>query len=187
MAVTKEQLTHLLAGPPVTDIDFVAEAVPITGAGYQKLIPKIASGQIRVVYDSSIDLHRARYHAESNGRGVHPLFVMGSLDAHAVILHELTHALIDNMHLSPRRGLSRSEDEAIGFIAQALYLIGSGRTAPHDPILGPPAFEIARSILSSRGRYSVTHHQMRRMRNAVAKHPFYGRSIRGRRAPSDGI
>jgi hypothetical protein len=98
-------------------------------------------------------------------------------DDKRIAVHEMTHAVIDNMDLPRSRGLSHYEAEGIAYIAAALYIRFVGGPAvddtddPHVQV----ADAIAKNVIAAgHGTYVVTPHEMRKLRRAIGKDPLYG-------------
>ena len=118
----KTTLIDLLNSTPVQKIEFSAEAVTITPEGYRDVASKIRSGRLSIKFGPVPTGGAAAYDPTNNW-----IFVGPDPDLEpnsSVMIHELTHAVIDNMNfarLRPRIGLHVTEDEAIAYIAEQLY------------------------------------------------------------------
>jgi|SRR5579859_2641654 len=186
-------LIDLLNSTAVQKIRFSAEAVAITPEGYRDVASKIRSGLLKIKFSPVPDGMSALYDPTNNWIIVGP---DPDLEPDpTVMVHELTHAVIDNMNLArfrPHVGLHVTEDESIAYIAEQLFrryrsLPRNGGSTPADVRILRIAFEIAGNIFSVfPGSYTVTQDEIRSLRNAVGHSPHYI-DQRGKLTQSDGI
>ncbi len=198
----KDGVLKLLGSPALKRINFVAADIRIGPAAYGKLIPLIRSGVIKVKVDPSLTQASGTYQADNSDDEANTLKVK-SLPMHKpVVVHELTHAAIDSMDLLvlpgrkfSARGLHRTEDEGIAYIAQCVYDRVTHQPITHANISRKPrllriahvADAIAGNVVASGvSVYHVTPDEIRAMRNAVGQHPGYHKH-REEPSPSDGI
>ena len=189
----KTILIDLLNSTPVQKIKFSAEAVTISPEGYRDVASKIRSGRLSIEFGPVPTGGAAAYDPTNNW-----IFVGPDPDLEpdsSVMIHELTHAVIDNMNfarLRPRIGLHVTEDEAIAYIAEQLYRRyrglprNLGRTQADVRILRI-AYEIAGNISGIFPKsYTVTQDEIRWLRDAIGHSPDYI-DQRGKLTQSDGI
>jgi hypothetical protein len=179
MAIEDEIVT-LLHSPAVQSIAFVAEGVRIGGDRYKAVAKKLQDGLIIIVIDPDLakpgSTFDGKYHPRTDtvelGRDV-----LGTADEKRIALHEMTHAVIDNLELPRSRGLSHFEAEGIAYIAAALYVRHTRGPAVDDtdePFV-QEADKIAAKIQAhGHHLYVVSTHEMRRLRKAIADDPDYG-------------
>jgi hypothetical protein len=195
----------LLRSPFVQRIRFSAESISITGDGYGRVAAALSDGRITVddevrhevsikggkVHVLSIPLimphgANAMYNADKNVLVVKPTINLADVRDRGLVVHEMTHALIDLMHLSKSRGLHRTEGEGIAYIAQSLYKRFDGAVISKDLRFGRVADRISKRIIGhGRGMYFVSRDEMRELRDAVGQDKHY-RHVRGKLHPSDG-
>jgi hypothetical protein len=199
--ISKDDVIALLQSDEVQDIEFEAEAVKIDGDVYSALIPKLNNGHLRVVANRAVTNNPsgffAWYNPGSNQFVVSPTNNLQTDNELANGVHEMTHAAIDNMNLPRSRGLSRTESEAIAYIAQQVFWHNSNFAVPHhwSHRLFDVADKIAQNIIASTKLYVVTQDEIRILRNTIAHdrayriNPTTGQpmTIRGQQAASDGI
>jgi hypothetical protein len=189
----KTILIDLLNSASVQKIRFSAEAVTITPEGYRDVASKIRSGRLSIKFGPVPTGGAASYDPTNN-----QIFVGPDPDLEpdpSVMIHELTHAVIDNMNFAtsrPHIGLHVTEDEAIAYIAEQLFRRNRslprnrGKTQADARIL-QIAFEIAVHIsLVFPKSYTVTQDEIRWLRDAVGHSPDY-KDQRGKLTQSDGI
>jgi hypothetical protein len=130
----------------------------------------------------------AQYLPDEDTLQLRPGFTLTTFLDKGTLLHELTHAAIDDMNLKASRGLHRTENESIAYIAQMLY-----RRYTHSltaDAFGLPQLQvanaIARNIAASPSLYTVTQEEIRLLRNTIGHRPIY-RGIRGQLKVGDGI
>jgi hypothetical protein len=124
-------IVALLQSPAVQRIRLTAESVSVTGHGYGRVADALSNGRITVEDEVTMPYgYDAVYLAIRNVLVVKPTINLAQVGPRALVLHEMTHALIDLMHLSKSRGLHETENEGIAYIAQLLYIYFSvGNTA----------------------------------------------------------
>lgn len=180
----------LLRSPPVQKINFEAEGVKINGHVYSTLASKINWGMLHLVVDpSSLGQGTDAHYDYRNNTLTLKRSAFPDDYSKQVVLHELTHAAIDDMHLPARRGLHRTEGESIAFIAEHLYVryINGRPPGANEWRIYKIADAIAKHIVKAAPRaYLVTHAEIRSLRNAIGQHRVY-KDARGNRAGSDGI
>jgi hypothetical protein len=207
----KNEILTLLGSSVVGRIKFVAAGIKVGGSFYPDLIAPIRAGILPIKIDPSIDTP-GQYIARNAADAPNTLKIQEYPPfPDAVVIHELTHAAIDFLDLQKRmgrprsdgvtfstRGLHRTENEGIAYIAQCLYC-----RLTHQPYsqhtkeelshlprlrhLGRVADAIAGRVLASGVKfYHITEDEIRWMRNAVGQHPKY-RAHRDEPAPSDGF
>jgi hypothetical protein len=189
MAITND-VVALLRGPEVQSINFGAEGVKINGHVYNTLATKIESGLLHVTVDAAAlgGGTDGQYTSSTNTLTL-PWNSFPTAYSKQVVVHELTHAAIDDMHLPNSRGLHKTEGEGISYIAEQLYVrfLGGTPPGPTDWRINRVADAIAKKIVAAGAHlYTVSPAEMQRLRNAIGQHPVY-RSRRGHLVNSDGI
>jgi hypothetical protein len=176
----EDDIIALLRSPEVQKIRFVAEAVRIGGDGYSAVANKLKLGLITIEIDPDLlDDDSPRdgvYHPHTDTVTLGKDSLV-TIDDKRIAVHEMTHAIIDNMNLPRSRGLSHYEAEGIAYIAAALYLrfaAGPAVDDTDDPFV-QVADAIAKNIIAAGHHlYVVKPGEMRRLRRAIAKDPLYG-------------
>ena len=188
-------INEFLLSAEVQKIRFSCEAVTITGHSYFQLASKLRAGLLHILIsdrdqdgsplDPSVG---AQYLPDTDTLQLRPGFTLASFNDKGMLVHELTHAAIDDMNLKASRGLHRTESESIAYIAQMLY-----RRYTHSltaDAFGLPQLQvasaIARNIAASSSLYTVTQEEIRLLRNTIGHRPIY-RGIRGQLEVGDGI
>jgi len=186
----EDEVVALLHSPAVQKIRFFAEGVHISGHVYMALATKVAAGRLHIAIDPTLltQSYDGTYDAPSNTLTL-PRNHIATPYNKQVALHELTHAAIDIMNLRASRGFHETENEGVSYIAEHLYVryTHGNHVSRTDHRFVRVADAIAKTIIAARPHtYSVTHDEMRKLRNAVGQNREY-RPIRGTRAISDGI
>lgn len=189
---------EFLLSPAVQKIRFSAEAVTISGRNYTRLASKMREGKLHFVisnrdwdgtaWNGPITSAAANYWPKIDTVQLLPGFALASFNDKGTLLHELTHAAIDDMNLTASRGLHRTENEAIAYIAEMLYRRYT-RSLTADAFGLPQlrvANAIAKNIAASSSLYTVSQDEIRLLRNTIGNRPIY-RSIRGQLKVGDGI
>jgi hypothetical protein len=209
----KDEILTLLGSSVVGSIRFIAAGIKVGGTFYSDLIGPITAGVLPIKIDPSLPPEiPGQYIARNAADAPNTLKIRDYPPFPApLVVHELTHAAIDFLDLQkhmgrPRRdgntfttrGLHRTENEGIAYIAECLYCrLTHKHYSQHTPEqlarlprvrhLGRVADAIAGRILASGVKfYHVTEDEIRWMRNAVGQHPKY-REHRDESAPSDGF
>lgn len=102
-------------------VNFALGPIRVTPALLADVGTAVAAGKIKVMIDPTIS-HNAIYNAKSNQLQLKSNFSAPGLLERALVVHEATHAINDMRKL----GLTPNiDDEAVAYIAQALYLYGN--------------------------------------------------------------
>jgi len=177
----EDDIVALLHTPEVQKIRFVAEAVRIGGDRYKAVAHKLKAGLITVEIDPDLDddddnPRDGKYNPHTDTVTLMKDALV-TTDDKRIAVHEMTHAVIDNMDLPRSRGLSHYEAEGIAYIAAALYIRFVGGPAvddtddPHVQV----ADAIAKNVIAAgHCTYVATPHEMRKLRRAIGKDPLYG-------------
>jgi hypothetical protein len=107
-----------------------------------------------------------------------------ALAEQAVIVHECTHAAIDQQR-SPRT-IRGGDGEIVAYIAQALFVTYSGQKFGSGNRLFDAAQEVADSIKDKPGA-SLSVVEVARLANAITNSPAYGVTAASRIETSDGV
>src|SRR5215475_9804508 len=109
----EDEIHRILLGPEVQKISFVAKGIRIDNYAYKAVAHKLKLKLITVEIDSSMDPDSGTYEGAKNakGRGAKKdntvtlrTDSVASLFDQGVIVHEMTHAVIDNMNLGTDKG-----------------------------------------------------------------------------------
>jgi hypothetical protein len=175
----EDDIVALLHSPEVQKIRFVAEAVRIGGDRYKAVARKLKEGLVTVDIDPDLDDDDNPRDGKYNPHTDTVTLMKDSLvaiDDKRIAVHEMTHAVIDDLNLPRSRGLSHYEAEGIAYIAAALYVRFAGGPAvddtddPHVQV----ADAIAKNVIAAgHALYVATPHEMRRLRRAIGKDPLY--------------
>jgi hypothetical protein len=186
---TSAQIVHLLNSRAVQQIRFNAESIRIDSKVYRDLSALVNSGDICILVSGSLPKGvDAQYDNDKNRLEV-PSAAFSTLFEKQVIVHEMTHAAIDMMGLTKSRGLHRTENEGIAYIAEWLFVHNSGgaRAAKSDLRFCRVADRIVQEIVKAQPHvYTVSAAEMRELRNAVGQDPGYNK-MRGKIDITDGI
>jgi hypothetical protein len=185
-----DDVVALLRSPAVQRINFAAEAVKINGHVYNNLAKKIESGQLHVTVDpSALEAGSDGQYDPGTNTLTLPSNTFPTPYSKQVVVHELTHAAIDDMHLPDRRGLHKTEGEGISFIAEHLYVrfVHGAPPGPNEHRIYRVADAIAKNVEAAGAHlYTVPPAEIQKLRNAIGQHSLY-RSRRGHLVKSDGI
>ena len=115
-------------------VNFKFRRYKIWPDGYRKNVASaLASGDIKI--GSAVnDKAAATYRQDQDRLEISLTTNFASTEALGLILHECTHAIIDMSAIGIHSGY---EDEAVAYIAEALFLArteGQDRGTPHDPV-----------------------------------------------------
>jgi hypothetical protein len=192
IVLLKNSVIALLRSHAVQRIQFVAESVKINHQLYIEMARLVEAGRIQIDVDPRLADEKVggRYHATANPRSL-TLWTaqLATSRDKGIVVHELTHAALDSLALTQRRGLHVTENESIAFIASQVYLRHvHGRALPSN---SPRPFLVADAIASKivaagPHLYYLTQEDIRSIRNAIGQHPHY-RKIRGHVYTSGGI
>jgi hypothetical protein len=187
-------IAALLNGPAVQRISFTAESVWIHGGNYHNVADAILTGRIVITIGPMPAGVAAQYDSTGSslvgvvGGTLHLSLPTIALPVQRVeVVHELTHAATDSLMLSRSRGLHKTENEAIAYIAGAIYMLDSGISPGASLRLFRLATRTAQKIIGARPRhYTVSSAEMRQLRNAIGQHPSYYPK-RGQIKVTDGL
>jgi hypothetical protein len=176
----EDDIVALLHSPEVQKIRFVAEAVRIGGDRYKAVAKKLKEGLVTVDIDPDLDddddnPRDGKYNPHTDTVTLMKDSLV-TIDDKRIAVHEMTHAVIDDLNLPRSRGLSHYEAEGIAYIAAALYIrFAGGPTVddtddPHVQV----ADAIAKNVIAAgHTLYVATPNEMRRLRKAIGKDPLY--------------
>ena len=191
---TATDIAALLSSSAVQNISFTAESVRIYGGLYRNVGDAVRTGRIVITIGSMPPGVAAQYDGSNSslagGRGGTLRLTSATIalpSQKAAVVHEMTHAATDSLGLSRSRGLHRTENEAIAYIAGAIYMLDSGIIPGTSLRLFRVATQIAKNVISARpGHYTVSREEMRHLRNAIGQDPHYYH-VRGIIKVTDGL
>jgi hypothetical protein len=192
---TQTDIAAILNGPNVQRINFTAEAVTISGGIYRNVANAILVGNIAITIGAPMPpgvaaQYDPRGSSLSGGVGgtlYLPSATIASPGQQAAVVHELTHAAVDSLRLARSRGLHRTENEAIAYVAGAIFMLDSGIVpGPSHRIFRLAAIEARKVIAARPRRLTISSEDMRQLRNAVGQERVYF-PTRGQIRPGDGL
>ena len=132
----EDDIVALLQSPEVQKIRFVAEAIRIGGDRYKAVAKKLKEGLVTVDIDPDLDddddnPRDGKYNPHTDTVTLMKDALV-TIDDKRIAVHEMTHAVIDDLDLPRSRGLSHYEAEGIAYIAAALYIRFVGGPAVDD-------------------------------------------------------
>jgi hypothetical protein len=177
-------LTHaviqMLRSPAAQKIDFVFNAIIVTGSRLAELARAIEQFEIIVYYDGvkyKVGLGDGYYSGKDDCMYL-GFKNLASMDNQMLTMHECVHA-INDIHGSA--GVTKLDDEAAGYVACALYYRHSGNAMPKrlkadaklvDDIY-KAAFDLADAYLE---KFPNPFDQVQRLRTAILAHPLYAKA-----------
>ena len=183
------EIAALLNDRSVQSIEFTAESVRVDGTAYQRVAAAVLYGIIEVNAGVPMsDDEDGAYYDPINMLDLKVSAIATPYDKQ-VVVHEATHAALDGMRLTKSRGLHMTENEAISYIAEAVYVRNTGgeRAGPENSRYARLADGIARKIIAARPHhYTVSETEMRDLRNAVGQDRTYRRQ-RGKLSVTVGL
>jgi hypothetical protein len=187
-------IATLLSSSTVQKISFSAESVRISGVHYRTVADAVRTGRIAITIGPMPSGVAAQYDSAgsslSGGTGgtLHLSSATIALPSQkAAVVHEMTHAVVDSLRLSRSRGLHRTENEAIAYIAVEIYMLDNGIVPGAELRLFRVATQLAKRVISARPHhYTVSAEEMRHLRNAIGQNRHY-RHIRGIIKVTDGL
>ncbi|WP_282610246.1 hypothetical protein [Pelagibius sp. Alg239-R121] len=171
-------------------VDFILGSIRVTPALIADVGTALSSGKIAVVVDPAL-AHNARYHAKLNQFQLKKNISTLDLLDRALLIHEATHAVNDMRKLGKTLNI---DDEAAGYIAQALYLYGNhpvktdrlkdAKNAAADKLYAA-AYSAAVAIVGKKNA-AVISQEVTKVKAALKLVPEYKKTI-GMSAIHDGI
>ena len=177
------EIAALLESVPVRNIDFRVDTVHIHGGLYAQLARYVRLGVVSIDVRRLSPLRYAEYDPWTNTILLSHSTIPDQR-ARTSIVHEGTHAASDMLRIRRQQGLQQHEGEAIAYVAESLYHLSCGFTAPVAPdAIRRLALPVAQRLLDERRAHPgtvpvVLTRELRMLSNAVASHPAY-RGIRG--------
>jgi hypothetical protein len=187
-----EKVAAILREPATVRINFRYAGVRIYGSGYAAVAQAIEREHIAVRLPGSAVAQRlmrssgvASYSSSENTLYVPSAnFLEGNvIHDKALVVHEMTHALMD-YH---RHNMAVRQSEAVAYLAQMMYVFNHGITSTerlldfsegtggNESDIFIAAWNIAHSILTTRGGYDVAGDSGAGLEAALARHPLYRR------------
>ncbi len=200
-----EKIAAILREPATRRINFRYAGVSVWGRGYVGMAERIERGLITIGLNPNAREARlmaaagvAAYREQENALYIPSASFLQSSELYerAQVVHEMTHALTD---YAARQVLLR-ESEAVAFIAQMMYWHTNGidtstkfldyterlGTQGDEVSIFQAAWNIAHSILTTRGGYAVAGNAGGALESAITRHPLYRRRA-DERGAYDGI
>jgi hypothetical protein len=176
----EDDIVALLQSPEVQKIRFVAEAIRIGGDRYKAVAKKLKEGLVTVDIDPDLDddddnPRDGKYNPHTDTVTLMKDALV-TTDDKRIAVHEMTHAVIDDLNLPRSRGLSHYEAEGIAYIAAALYIrfVNGPAIDDTDDAHVQVADAIAKNVIAAgHTLYVATPNEMRRLRRAIGKDPLY--------------
>lgn len=198
-----EKISAILRDPATGRINFQYAGVPVYRSGYARLAGAIERQHILVRIPQNPQAARimaargiASYDNRANTLYVPSIHYLetNSLHDKAQTVHEMTHALMD-YH---RRQMMKKKCEAVAYIAQLMYAHNNGidnlnkyltfsqHMTGDEADVFQAAWNIAHSILTTRGGYEVDRSSGLVLEGYIARHSLYHR-IAQAKTNFDGI
>jgi hypothetical protein len=175
-------------------IDFWCNGIHVDGAGFMAVYYLLASDVLDVKIDDTMD-HNLAVYSPLEKSFIFPNANFGDLDGRvgerALTIHESVHAMIHISAYAPmviddqpnitltryHMGLTTMEDEAVAYVAQALYLTYYWREArPGDNPIIDMALRIAGRIMNDDGA-TVSDLESSQLQTAIAADPHYAHKL----------
>ncbi len=191
----RRNLISTLYSPPIRWINFDYQNRRISPIGFYLVANQIVANNINTQIDSSWPDRSAKYDPNSNTITANSNDFGGVYhDEKSVLVHEAAHAVLDVLfagrvikgnrivQASPMRAL---DDEAIGFLAGAFYLVSAGAAGSSQLAPEREALKIARSKLKTKKQWTgtqtfgITPKEAQNMRTAVASDKRYKTTAKG--------
>lgn len=171
-------------------VDFTLGAIRVTPALIADVGKAVSGGKIAVVVDPALS-YSALYHANLNQFQLKNNSATFGLLDRALLIHEATHAVSDMRKLGKTPNI---DDEAAGYIAQALYLYGNhpiktdrlkdAKNAAVDKLYAA-AYNAALAIVGKKNAAAISS-EVTKVKAALKLVPEYKSTI-GMSAIHDGI
>lgn len=168
MSLKSDIVTFLRTNPNLHKINFNFLTYYIYPKGYfTDVADRIDKGRISVG-TSSVLRGIANYYMNFDELNVNPSFTITNWKHQAILTHECTHALLDYQHLGSG---SAHEHEAVGYLAEALFLEAGGYSSLGGTPIRTESHRIAKLLLS--GIYAVLPADASSLVALVAAEPIY--------------
>ncbi|HYP15014.1 MAG TPA: hypothetical protein VEQ63_13890, partial [Bryobacteraceae bacterium] len=115
----------------------------------------------------------ASYYTDFDSLDVSPSFNIAAWEDQAYFVHECTHAHIDIQELGKHSG---HENEAVAYLAEAMFLVASGKAPLGTQPTRIVSQQIATLLLANK-RYAVLPSEATALVAEVAKEPIYKTKI----------
>jgi len=165
-------VTFLKRDPNIPRLNFAFKTYKVYPTAYQKdVADAIDSGEIKVGTGVPSGA-AASYYAEYDRLELSPSFSISNSHDQAFLVHECTHAHLDIQNLGK---LSGHENEAVAYLAEAMYLEASGNPPISTIAIRVVSHRIAKDVLS--GTYTVPAKDAAELVTEVAADPHYSSTI----------
>jgi hypothetical protein len=180
--ITKSSLTNalikLLRSPAVQSINFVFNAIIVSGSRMAELARAIEKFEIIVYHDTKCAIVPGKfdgYYSATDDALYLGFDDLAPIDNRMLALHECVHAISD-IHGSA--GITKLDDECAGYVACALYYRHAGHKYPKRPKATLPlvdaiyqaAFNLADAYLD---KVANPNNEVQAMRAAILAVPIY--------------
>jgi hypothetical protein len=169
----RDCLVFLLTDEGIRPLNFEIWTYRIASTDYSRsLYRAIQRGDIIIRTKGPMGSAAASYVTNYDSFELERNFSIANWRHQGYFVHECTHAVIDMMNIGHH---SAHEDEAVAYLAEALFLEASRRRPLGDDPIRAVSHRIAREILAAPQK-KVSDIDAENLKNEVAKHPAY-RSI----------
>ncbi len=181
----RQNLISALLSHPVRWVNFEHRNRTISPIGFYVLATLVSNGTVSTRTDSSIQGRMAFYDPNSNTIiASDPTFGGAYWDEKALLIHESAHAILDAIYAGRnsqglRAPMRVVDDEIIGYLAGAFYLVSAGAASFSRSAPEREAIRVARSKLNPRPAWTgtltfqFTAQELLPLRNAIIISPLY--------------
>lgn len=190
----KDNIIRLLHEPRIGRINYSLGNLRIRTSGYHRIRDAIQRNRITVERDDSDTSRTAQYDPDDNKIILSRNISFDTMSGKAVVIHELTHAIVDAARASQTTVLN---DEAAGYISQCMYRMLHGeRTlrewarANQGSVAGAIFHESIQLIDGFRllaGSSTIPLVSVQPLRTAIRSHYLYRRYSEQSRTTANGI
>jgi hypothetical protein len=171
---TKADLVHFLKTEPnIARLNFAFKTYKVYPSAYRKdVADAIDSGAIKLG-SAPASGAGATYYVDMDRLELQPGFTIAGWMDQALLIHECTHAHLDIQNFGKHSG---HENEAVAYLAEALYLEASGKPPVSTHAIRAVSHRIAKGLLAS-GNYAVAPTDVTDLVAQVAAEPSYSSKV----------
>jgi hypothetical protein len=173
MTIKSDIVRFLRTEPNISRLNYAFKTYKVYPSAYRKDVADAIDSEDIKLGSGVAKGAGAQYYVDLDRMELRPGFTVTDWRDQAFLIHECTHAHLDIQNFGKHSG---HENEAVAYLAEALYLEASGK-----PPLGPQAIRvvahrIARGLLAS-GNYAVAPTDVTDLVTEVAADPGYSSTV----------